>query len=334
MQSKQNNFKLYLAPLKGFTDYIFRNSYCRHFDGFDGAIAPFFPTMAGNQIKARHIKDVLPENNGHLPVIPQIMGNNSEDFIGLARHLHDLGYETINWNLGCPFPMVAKKMRGSGLLPHPEMIDAFLDKTLSEIPNRLSIKVRLGRYKVDEINTLMPILNRYPLDEIIIHPRTAKQMYTGEPDLDAFEKCLELCGHRVVYNGDINSRRAFIRLADRFKSIDRWMIGRWAIADPFLPGSIKSGVNGCHNKLEKFRDFYNDLFSEYQRILSGPGHLLGRMKGFWNYFSLSFKDGRKIVKKIHHAHKLDSYRRIVETFFEHDAEWTDLTSTTNFPKSN
>ena len=106
------------------------------------------------------------------------------DFINLAVRLFDLGYMSVNWNLGCPFPMVAKKKRGSGLLPYPENIDAFLEKTVSSIPNRLSIKTRLGRRHINEIFKLMPIFNQYPLEEIIIHPRTGKQMYDGKTDLD------------------------------------------------------------------------------------------------------------------------------------------------------
>ena len=44
----------------------------------------------------------------------------------MAKALHDLGYEEVNWNLGCPHKPVRKKQRGSGLLPHPERVDALL----------------------------------------------------------------------------------------------------------------------------------------------------------------------------------------------------------------
>ena len=195
--------QLYLAPLRGFTDYIYRNTFIRHFDGFDGALAPFIPTVTADRVKPSHFRDILPENNSTLPIVPQIISNRSADFINLAVRLFDLGYSSVNWNLGCPFPMVAKKKRGSGLLPYPERIDDFLDKTVSSIPNRLSIKTRLGRRKIADIIELMPIFNRYPLAEIIIHPRTGIQMYDGKTDLDTFERCLAQSDHRVIYNGDI-----------------------------------------------------------------------------------------------------------------------------------
>ena len=312
---------LYLAPLRGFTEYIYRNAFARHFSGFDIAMAPFIPTMSDARLKNKHLKDVLPENNHAMPVIPQVIGNNSEDFILLAKRLFDLGYETVNWNLGCPFPMVAKKQRGSGLLPHPQKIEAFLETTLPAIPNRLSIKARLGRKKTDDILPLLAIFNRYPLDEVIIHPRTGQQMYDGEPNLDMFEKCLDVSAHRVVYNGDINDLATFKLYSQRFKTVDRWMIGRAALINPFLPAAIKNGQDDVADKVKAFRAFYDDLFAQYRRDFSGPGHLLDRMKGFWTYFSQAFKDGRNIKKKIHRTRKLDRYLEIVERFFEEEAEW-------------
>jgi tRNA-dihydrouridine synthase B len=316
-------FKLYLAPLQGFTDHIFRNTFSRHFNGFDAAVTPFISTTETSRAKPSHLTDVLPENNPAMPIVPQIIGNNPAHFVPLAEQLYEMGYSTVNWNLGCPYPMVAKKQRGSGLLPFPEKIDAFLEKTLSGIPNRMSIKARLGRNKSNEIFQLMPIFNRYPLEEIVIHPRTGRQMYEGEPDLAAFEKCIESTHHRIVYNGDITDLATFQRFSTRLRDTDRWMIGRAAVANPFLPAIIKKDQDDFVNKVETFRQFYEELFEHYQMEFSGPGHLLARMKGFWTYFSQSFKDGRNIRKKVHRTHKLQQYLDIVARFFEEEAQWNE-----------
>ena len=313
---------LVLAPLRGFTDYIFRNAFCRHFDGFDSALAPFLSAASAARCKPVQIEDLLPENNHRLPVVPQIMTNRAPDFLGLAHLLADTGYDIVNWNLGCPYPMVAKKKRGCGLLPYPELIDAFLDHVCAEIPGRISIKMRLGRYHAEEIDRLVPILNRYPLAEVIIHPRTGKQMYSGEPDLDAFEKCVAAIRHRIVFNGDLRSLERFNTVAGRVGGrVAGWMIGRGALIDPFLPAAIKRGGESGDCKLERFKKFYDDLFDSYRRKLQGPGHLLDRMKGFWKYFSQAFENGRQIEKKIHRTHRLDHYLGIVNRFFEEDARW-------------
>ena len=316
-------FQLYLAPLRGFTDYIYRNTFTGHFDGFDGALAPFIQTVTADRFKPSHFKDILPENNPTIPIVPQIIGNQSADFINLAVRLFDLGYTSVNWNLGCPFPMVAKKNRGSGLLPYPERIDAFLEKTVSSIPNRLSIKTRLGRKTINDIFKLMPIFNRYPLEEIIIHPRTGIQMYDGKTDLDTFERCLAQSVHRVIYNGDITNLKTFQDVFVRFEDIDGWMIGRGAVTNPFLPAIIKAGRDDISHKVEKFKQFYDELFEQYRQVFSGPGHLLNRMKGFWTYFSKSFQNSRKIAKKVHRTQKMHHYMKIVDRFFAEEAQWKE-----------
>lgn len=316
-------FQLYLAPLRGFTDYVYRNTFTGHFDGFDGALAPFIPTVTAERFKPSHFKDILPENNPTMPIVPQIISNQSADFINLAVRLFDLGYTSVNWNLGCPFPMVAKKNRGSGLLPYPERIDAFLEKTVSSIPNRLSIKTRLGRRTINDIFKLMPIFNRYPLEEIIIHPRTGIQMYDGKTDLDTFERCLKQSVHRVIYNGDITDLRTFKDVFLRFEDIDGWMIGRGAVTNPFLPAIIKAGRDDISHKVEKFKQFYDELFEQYRQVFSGPGHLLNRMKGFWTYFSKSFQNSHKIAKKVHRTQKMHHYMKIVDRFFAEEVQWKE-----------
>lgn len=312
---------LYLAPLRGFTDHIYRNVHARHFNGIDVAIAPFVTTCSGG-FKAAQIRGLLPENNAGMPVIPQILSNSTEDFIVLARRLFDLGYGIINWNLGCPFPQVAKKQRGSGLLPHPDRIDGLLERIMAAIPNRLSIKTRLGRHRFDEIFKVIRVFNRYPLEEVIVHPRTGIQMYGGSPDLDTFETLLDMTDHRIVYNGDILSPTVFESLEKRFPAISRWMLGRPVLANPFLPGLLKGTHREPSNPVAAFRRFHDDLFQGYREHLSGPSHLLERMKGFWTYFHIPFCDGARIRKAVHKAKTVDIYAASVKRFFESEACWT------------
>lgn len=313
---------LYLAPIRGITDYIYRRCYAAHFDGVDIALAPFIATRKGNRIKPGALKDVAPENNIGIPAIPQLLGKDAEEFIFMASCLFDYGYAEINWNLGCPFPMVANKQRGSGLLPYPEKIDAFLDHVIPRIPNSLSIKTRIGREHRDEIRNLVPVFNRYPLTEIIIHPRTGIQLYAGSADLDMFETVRPIIEHPVVYNGDIVSAKIFNRLSERFPDIDRWMIGRGALADPFLPADIRNGVSyEDQDRIRIIRRFHDDLYAAYREVMSGPAHPMDRMKGIWTYMAQSFVDGRKILKRIHRAKSPDRYIDIVNRFFDETPEW-------------
>lgn len=312
---------LYLAPLRGFTNAVYRDTFSRFFDGFDLAVSPFIPATEARRLRDCHVRDLLPERNRRMPVIPQMIGNSPEDFIRMALRLSDLGYDAFNWNLGCPFPMVAKKQRGSGLLPHPERIDAFLEAVVPRIPGTLSIKARLGRYAEDEIFRLIPVFNRYPLSEVILHPRTGVQMYEGVPHLDVFESCLETIDHPVAYNGDITRRSDFTRLAERFPTVNRWMIGRGALINPFLAASIKSEQDEFPDPIGTFHRFHDALFTAHREVFSGPAHLLDRMKGFWCYFSRAFEETRKLLKEIRAIRCPERYMARVARFFDTEAVW-------------
>ena len=312
--------RLYMAPMKGFTDHMFRGAFADHFGGFDLAVAPFIASRQDHRIKRKYVKDVLPENNTRMPVVPQILSKTATDFIVLANYLYDLGYDTVNWNLGCPYPMVANKKRGSGMLPYTDRIRIFLDRVIPEIRGSLSIKVRLGWKENAEIFRLLPLIDPYPLSEIIIHPRTGLQRYQGAVDLDAFAECLAVTRHPVVYNGDIRTVDDFRRLSRRFDRVYAWMIGRWSLADPFLPGRITTGVDDIPDKIYRMQRFHEALFETYKRLLDGPSHVLGKMKGFWQYFSLSFEDCKKAMKEIRKTRRPDQYLERVNLFFETQAQ--------------
>jgi tRNA-dihydrouridine synthase len=312
---------LWLAPLKGLTDAVFRQTYAEHFSGFDAAVAPFITAAPADRLGEHHARDLLPRVDGGVPLVPQILSSIAEHFLCFARHLYDRGYAEVNWNLGCPFRPVAKKKRGAGLLPFPEHVDEFLDKTLRALPGRLSVKMRLGRNRPDEILSLLPILNRYPIEQITIHPRTAAQMYAGSADLDMFRACLDRSRHRIAYNGDITDLAGFQALAARFPAVGSWMIGRGALSNPFLPAIIKAGRDEIPDKAERFKAFYEALFARYRERREGAGHLLNRMKGFWTYFACAFANGREMGKRVHRTFNLPNYLEIVERFFREDVEW-------------
>ncbi|MBI9072427.1 MAG: tRNA-dihydrouridine synthase family protein [Melioribacteraceae bacterium] len=315
------NDTLYLAPIRGVTDSIYRNAFHKHFGGFDIAITPFIASFKGVKLKPKVFREVLPENNNAMPLIPQIIGNDAEDIINVSKLLFNLGYKDVNLNFGCPHKMVAKRGRGSGILPFPEKMDELLSNIIPNIPNRLSIKVRLGRITTDEIFNLIPVFNKHELAEVTIHARTGIQMYEGTVFLDVFEKCYKLIDHQVVYNGDIFYYEDIIELKKRFPDITKWMIGRGAMVNPFLPGEIKSdNTLQIADKIEILKDFHDEVYQEYSKVLFGPASILGRMKEFWYYYSHQFVNNKKILKKIQKTNSTNNYEDIVNKFFQNDAE--------------
>jgi len=308
---------LELAPLHGVTNRVFRRAYFAHFAGFDRALAPFVLAVRTDRMKENHFKDFIPDAAVSVPVVPQLLGNDPEAFVESAKALASFGYSEVNWNLGCPYPMVTKKTRGSGLLPHPERIARFLDDVCPFV--QVSVKLRLGLADPEEIIRLMPILNEYPLIRVIIHPRIGKQMYAGSVNLDGFERAARLCTRAVSYNGDITDAATFGALRRRFPFVREWMIGRWALYDPFLPGRLK-GLAPVSAPLEIVREFHDDLYESYREILCGPAHALDKMKEVWTYIGRSIKIAPRAFEAIARAKSADAYERAVRTVFS-EGEW-------------
>ncbi len=305
--------QILLAPLQGLTDFHFRNAYQKYFGEVDKCFSPWIKLDGEGKLKKPQIRDVNPENNTGVNLIPQIMCNKADDFLFLANYLNDLGYDEINWNLGCPHPMVTKRGLGSALLKNKEKIISILDEVLPHMSNKLSIKMRLGFEDAKDAIHLLPKLNDYPLSELIIHARTAKQMYQGLVNLDGFESCIEQTKHNLVFNGDLNSYENYKTLKNRFPQINKWMIGRGLIANPFLAEMIKNDSGQFPtNFIEVFKKFHFDLLERYGAHLSGEKHLLIKMLAFWEYFSRSFNDSHKVIKRIKKAKTLTAYREAVK----------------------
>jgi len=304
----------YLAPLRGVTDSIFRTAYEKHFGTFDFMMAPFITTVKGKTVKHTHLKDVSGDENDRSRVIPQILGNDLETLNTLADAFKEHGYHTVNLNMGCPHPPVSRKKRGSGLLPHPELVASLLEALCSRENLSVSVKVRLGLQTAADLPKLMPVLNALPLTEVILHPRTGKQGYTGTVDLDRFEESAAVCKHTLVYNGDIDSLATFQRLKTRFPLINRWMIGRGIVCHPGLLHELRTGKEALPDPMI-LAAFHQELYAANEKRLCGPSHLLGKMKEFWSYFSSSFPESKSVYQQITRSQTLADYHHKVGVAF-------------------
>lgn len=305
------------SPLQGFTDFRFRNAFHKHFGGIDTFYSPYIKLNGKLVVKGSYERDFLPENNNTLEVIPQIITNDAEEFLFVAKYVQQFGYKELNWNLGCPYPMVAKCGMGSGLIKNTDQIEHILKRVHNETDIIVSMKMRMGYENASEILDVFPILEQYPIKNIAIHARIGKQLYKGGVDLDSFQKCLDTSKQKIYYNGDITSVTKFKELKERFPSIDHWMIGRGLIADPFLPSMIKNNTTEYpKNRLEIFEAFHDEIYREYDAYLQGPTPIRMKMLGFWEYFSESFSNPQKTYKKIKKAGNSKNYEAAVKEIFK------------------
>jgi len=307
MENNSNPF-IYFAPLQESTDFVYRKAHARHFGGVDKYFSPYLLVQKDGSIKKSHQRDTAPENCSGYTLVPQIMAGNSADFILLAKHLTGLGYQEVNWNLGCPYPMVTGRGMGAGLLPNPGKIREILDQSLPQLSCRISVKLRVGMASPEEIFQVIPVLNDFPLAEVIIHPRIAKQIYAGTPDHELFKQLQGLTSHPLVYNGDIFTREDFQIACDKFETINTWMIGRGVLKNPFLARELKG--EQLPGKIEKVRileEFHNEMLENYTALLSGQGHLITRMTKFWEYFCFLFPNPQHSFKRVKNSVNLSKY---------------------------
>jgi len=303
------------SPLQGFTDYRFRNAQHKHFGGIDTHYAPYIRLNGKMVIKPGYQKDLQHKNNAVPHLVPQIMTNSADEFLFVIDYVQSLGYDEINWNLGCPYPMVTDRGLGSGLICDGEKIDAILDKVHSQSDITVSMKMRMGYNDSREILEAFKVLDKYPLKSIGIHARIGKQLYVGGVDLDGFGRCLAATRHKLYYNGDITSVTVFRELRDRFPTIDHWMLGRGLIADPYLPMMIKMDtLDYPDDRWEVFSKFHDRLCTAYGEKLSGDKALIRKMLSYWEYFASVIARPR-VIKKLKKTKTLEDYDAAVADVF-------------------
>ena len=339
--------EIYFAPMEGITGYIYRNAFHDYFTGVDKYFTPFLSHNQNRALNPKEIRDVLPENNKGMQVVPQILTNRADYFLRAAEELKEkYGYGEVNLNLGCPSRTVVSKGKGAGFLAKPEELDSFFREVFHNIKGQMSVKARIGVDDSKQFRHLMDIFNQYPLCELIIHPRIQKDYYGNSPDWEAVHKSR----NPVCYNGDIFTLEDYRRMKAAFPEVNRIMLGRGLLMNPMLAEEIKKEEAGTgkaeeagtgkadaagrgkgHDlgKAEKpqiekmageeavmdkkrLKGFHDRLYNDYKVVMSGEKNVLFKMKEFWVYAGNLFPGEEKQLKKIKKASRAGEYESAVE----------------------
>lgn len=303
----------YFAPMEGITNHIYRNAYHKHFEGFNKYFTPFIAPNKKRYLSSKSLNDILPEHNEGVLVVPQILTNKVDDFVGTAKALKPFGYDTVNLNLGCPSPTVVTKGKGSAMLDDLKVLERFLEGIFDETPMKISIKTRTGFKESEDFEALMHLFNKFPLEELIVHPRTQKDFYQGPIDLDAFSKAVAISRFDVCYNGDLFTASDYLKFKAAFPSVKNVMLGRGILRDPNLLGEV---VNGSKLAKEKLLAFHDTLFESYKKVLFGDDHVLSKMKEVCFYLAPLFEGHEKPLKHIKKAKCLSAYGAAVNGMFQ------------------
>ncbi|MCC8170754.1 MAG: tRNA-dihydrouridine synthase family protein [Parabacteroides sp.] len=313
MTCPSDSYRIYFAPLQGYTDAIYRNVHARIFGGVEAYYTPFV-RLEGGKFRNKDVHDIDPEAN-QAPVIPQLLAGNAEELGKIAALFASKGYTHADINMGCPFVPIARKHKGAGLLPYPDEAAALFEALKKFSDMTFSLKMRLGWDNPEEALNLLPLINETDFTSVTVHARIGTQQYKGVPDLDAFEKFYKECTHPLYYNGDLLSASDITAVTTRFPKLEGVVIGRGLLANPALALEYKNGAAlNEQEKQEKLRQFHSELFALYQARMQGDAQLLGKLKTIWEYL-LPDAD-RKCHKKIKKSSRIDRYTEAVNELFE------------------
>lgn len=302
--------KYYMAPLESVTTWIYRQAHAKIYGRLDKYFIPFLEPHEKRDFKTRELQEILPEHNENIYAVPQILTNRSEGFIKLAKALKDWGYEEINLNLGCPSKTVVTKGKGSGFLAKPEELERFLTEIFDSLSGevKISVKTRIGKEDPEEFPALLKLFNKYPMEELIIHPRVQKDGYGNVPRLELYELAEKQSVNPLCYNGDLYTREQIRNFAERFPGTERLMFGRGFLRDP---GLLYNEEKDPKDIFEKFWAFHDLVYEGYQERNMGDRNVLFKMKELWSYQVYQFSEPERLFKTFKKVQDCNEYEQMI-----------------------
>ena len=302
--------KYYMAPLESVTTWIYRQAHAKIYGRLDKYFIPFLEPHEKRDFKTRELQEILPEHNENISAVPQILTNRSEGFIKLAKALKDWGYEEINLNLGCPSKTVVTKGKGSGFLAKPEELERFLTEIFDALSGevKISVKTRIGKEDPEEFPALLELFNKYPMEELIIHPRVQKDGYGNVPRLELYELAEKQSVNPLCYNGDLYTREQIRNFAERFPGTERLMFGRGFLRDP---GLLYNEGKASKDIFEKFWAFHDLVYEGYQERNMGDRNVLFKMKELWSYQVYQFSEPERLFKTFKKVQDCNEYEQMI-----------------------
>ncbi len=294
--------RFYAAPMEGLTTWLWRRVHHEVFGGADKYFTPFVSPNANLSFQRKELREL--EGNGGLKVVPQILAGRADHFCWAAGAIRDMGYSEVNLNLGCPSGTVTAKNKGAGLLQDPDRLDALLDGIFSGLPEGLglSVKTRIGWRDDGEWPALVKVFSRYPIRELIVHPRIRSDFYTGRARREVFSATAGLTRLPLVYNGDVTTP------SDTASWTVPVMAGRGLLADPAL---FRRAAGGPPAERGELRRYHDALADGYEEAL-GAGPALHRMWELWAFFAGNFEGADPWVKKMRKCRGLADYRSLAD----------------------
>ena len=297
----------YFAPMEGLTDSIYRRLHHKYFPGVDKYYMPFLSPTIHRTLTHKEDRELPMADSVGFAAVPQVLTKVSEDFLWAAQVCQDRGYDEVNLNVGCPSGTVVSKGKGSGMLRDIQALDKFLEEVFSRSPLPISVKTRLGLENPEEFYPLLEVYNRYPIQELTIHPRVRKQFYDGPVNMELFDFGVEHSKNPLCYNGDILTRSQTEALQQKYPQVQSMMIGRGLVADP---GMLSGGTD-----VQALEAFMNELMAVYEVEFGGSRNAIFRLKENWGFLHDRFEGSEKLWKRLRKTTDAAEFKAITAEIF-------------------
>lgn len=311
MTENNSRYILHFAPLQGYTEASYRNAHANVFGGIDAYYTPFVRLEKGS-IRNKDLRGLAATRNNVPRLIPQLIANKAEEAEIILKRFIEEGYTEVDFNMGCPFPLLTRRGKGAGILTSPEPVNEILKLTHAYPTINFSVKMRLGLEDPEECLRLLPVFSEARLQHITLHARTGKQQYKGICDMESFAAFYQECPHPLLYNGDIQTAQEVEDLYASFPKLAGVMLGRGLLANPALAMEIQTQKTLSKEELyAKILTLHQEVWIENEkRIEGGEAQLLSKMKTFWEYLLPDAE--KKLRKKILKSNRTSDYMLAVK----------------------
>jgi tRNA-dihydrouridine synthase len=278
---------LVLAPMQDITDLPFIRVLARR-SLPDWFVTAFFRVHPDSKLN-RHLLRIITENKTNRPVYAQIIGGDLPSLVRTAGELAAYPIAGIDFNLGCPAPLVCRKDAGGGLLRRPEVVNRLIGELRAAVAGSFTVKTRLGYASEAEFGSLLEIFRRHAIDGLSIHARSVQQRYHGAVHTEWVRTAVQTLACPVIANGNIVDASTALAYHRKTQAAGL-MIGRAAVRNPWIFAHLQAAFAGTPgyipthlDLLEYIRELFMEIAHEAPRY-EPLGHIQ-RMKRTLGYIS-------------------------------------------------
>lgn len=298
-------FPTVLAPMAGLTDRALRQLMDEI--GGCGLLVSEMIAAEGLRRRNRRTLDMISGPGARTPQFIQLFGANPEALAEAAAMVSgETAFAGIDLNMGCPVPKVVRSGAGSGLLQDLPRLAAVVAAVRRSTPLPLTVKVRLGFNQVNVMETTR-IIEAQGADAVAVHFRLRSEGYKGNAHWELAAALKENLRIPLLGNGDVMTAAFAL---EKLREVDGLLIGRGALANPFIFREIAGQATGerdLGDYVRRLGELIEEHYPERKR--------LGKLKAFTRFLVLSRPGSRSWKKRIFLSQDFREARGFLEETF-------------------